>query len=48
MANMERGGDRKSNQSANLPFEISITEAAEKLNVSPRSVKSAKAVQRTP
>jgi len=46
IANFEHGGDRKSkNQGANLPVEkISIQQAAELLNVSPRSVEAARKV----
>ena len=40
LANLEHGGDRKSdNQTANLQHDVSRKEAAEKLNVSERSVK---------
>ena len=46
LANLERGGDRKSDQTANLQFDsISRAEAAEKLNVSERTVNAAKKVQ---
>jgi ParB-like chromosome segregation protein Spo0J len=44
IANMERGGDRKSDQSANLRNDISQTNAAALLNVSRRSVQDAKAI----
>lgn len=48
LANMTRGGDRRSDQSANLHFEnspVTISQAAEMLNVSERSVKTARKVQ---
>ena len=45
IANASQGGDRKSDQRANLPHETTNKEAAQKLGVSERSVKSAKAVQ---
>jgi len=45
LANTTHGGDRKSDQRANLPFDlITKSEAATMLNVSTRTVKSAKAV----
>ena len=44
LANMRHGGDRKSNQAANLPLEISQPVAAEMLHVGERSVRSAKTV----
>ena len=43
MANMKHGGDRKSDQAANLRLEISQPEAAKLLNVSERTVRSVKA-----
>ncbi len=43
---MPRGGDRKSDQSANLPFDsVSTSQAADILNVSERSGKSVRKVQ---
>lgn len=45
IANMHRGGDRKSDQTANLPNDISNQHAAELLNVSERTVRTAKIVQ---
>jgi len=50
VANLAHGGDRRSDQAANLPLEVPVAEvgqarAAEMLNVSPRSVRDAKAVQ---
>jgi hypothetical protein len=46
LANQKHGGDRKSeNQVANLPLDSSLTEAAKLLNVSKRSVRTAKKVQ---
>ena len=45
IANLEHGGDRKSNQAANLPLDsVTVTEASGLLNVSERSTKSAKKV----
>lgn len=44
LANMQHGGDRRSDQSANWPL-VSIAEAAERLNVSERSIKRAGVVQ---
>lgn len=47
LANMGHGGDRKSDQAANLPDDpapVSQAQAAELLNVSERSVRTAKAV----
>lgn len=49
IANMNHGGDRKTepkNQGASLPLDpqISVVDAAKKLNVSPRSVKDARVV----
>ena len=46
MANLEQGGDRKTDQPANLQVETTRAEAADKLNVSERTVNTAKAVQR--
>ena len=46
IANLPQGGDRRSDQTANLQFETTRAEAAEKLNVSERSVNTAKKVQR--
>lgn len=46
LATMKRGGDRKSDQRANLPFGTKSADAAKLLNVSPRSVKTAKQVQK--
>jgi hypothetical protein len=40
LANMPHGGDRKSDQAANLPL-VSQSTAAELLNVSDRSIRSA-------
>lgn len=45
LANISHGGDRKLNQEANLPNKISQAEAAQLLNVSERSLKTAKQVQ---
>ena len=50
LANLNHGGDRKSDQGANLPLEpeapaVTVAAAAEMLNVSERSVKSARKVQ---
>jgi hypothetical protein len=39
LANMPHGGDRKSDQAANLPL-VSQSAAAEMLNVSDRSIRS--------
>jgi transcriptional regulator with XRE-family HTH domain len=47
-ANMEHGGDRKSDQAAELPVEISQASAAAMLNVSERSLRVAKAVMTAP
>lgn len=47
LANMKRGGDRKSDQAANLPDDpapVSQAQAADMLNVSERSVRTAKTV----
>jgi hypothetical protein len=45
IANLEHGGDRKSNQAANLPLDaVTQPEAAALLNVGERSVRSAKQV----
>jgi len=41
IANMRQGGDRRSDQSANLPLETTTAEAAAMLNVSERLVKTA-------
>jgi len=46
IANMAHGGDRKSDQGAKLPLEITNEQAAEKLDVSERYVKEAKKIQR--
>ena len=46
IANLSRGGDRKSDQTAKLRFDITQSEAAEKLNVSERYVTEAKKIQR--
>lgn len=51
LANLGHGGDRRSDQEANLPLEtapapVSVAQAAELLNVSERTVKTARAVQR--
>ena len=46
IANLSHGGDRKSNQVANLPLD-SITQAAEKLHVSARTVRDARKVLST-
>ena len=45
LANLKHGGDRKSDQAANLPL-VSQREASEQMQVSERSVRAAKAVQR--
>ena len=47
LANITRGGDRRSEQTANLPFEPRTTngDAARLLNVSERSVRSARSVR---
>ncbi len=45
LANINNGGDRKSNQSLNLATDISQTKAANLLNVSTASLKTAKQVQ---
>lgn len=45
LANIKRGGDRK-NQTANMQFETSTKEAAEKLNVGERNIYAAKKVQK--
>lgn len=48
IATATHGGDRKSDQAANLPLDIphvSQAKAAELLNVSERTVRAAKAVQ---
>lgn len=52
LANLDHGGDRKTDQGANLPLELDPTpvtnsDAASMLNVSERSVKAARTVQRT-
>jgi hypothetical protein len=47
LANMKHGGDRKSDQEANLPLEnnrVTQAQAADMLNVPQRPVKSAKRV----
>jgi hypothetical protein len=49
IANLERGGDRKTDQTANLRFDpvvapIQTAKAAEMLNVSTRTVEAARAV----
>ena len=44
IANSRHGGDRRSDQAANLPLEKTQVGAAELLNVSERSVRSAKAI----
>jgi len=46
IANLPHGGDRRSNQAANLPLEIPQDTAARLLNISNRSLRHAKAVQR--
>lgn len=46
LANMTHGGDRKSNQIANLQLDNSLKSAANKLSVSKRSVSTAKDVKR--
>jgi N6-adenosine-specific RNA methylase IME4/ParB-like chromosome segregation protein Spo0J len=45
IANMQHGGDRRSNQAANLPLDFSQDAAATLLNVSERLLRSAKMVQ---
>ena len=45
LATMKNGGDRKSDQSANLRTDLTVSQAAELLNVSERSITSAKKVQ---
>lgn len=46
IANLSRGGDRKSDQTAKLRFDITQSEAAERLDVSERYVNEAKKIQR--
>ena len=47
LANTNHGGDRKSNQAANLPLDsVSQSKAAAMLNVSERTLRSVKAVER--
>lgn len=46
LANITHGGDRRSDQTANLPFEISQPEAAEMLNVSERTIRTVKEIDR--
>lgn len=47
LANLAHGGDRKSDQAANLPVEaVTQVQAAEMLNVSERSVRAAAKVLR--
>jgi hypothetical protein len=46
LASMTHGGDRKSDQGVNLPFEKSNGDVAKDLNVSPRTVKNAREVKR--
>lgn len=46
LANMTHGGDRKSDQAANLPDDISQPQAAEMLNVSERMIRSVKAIEK--
>jgi len=46
IANLDLGGDRKSDQTAKLRFDISQSKAAEKLDVSERYVNEAKKIQR--
>jgi len=46
LANMKHGGDRKSDQVANLPLDISQHEAAEMLNVSERMIRTVKTIER--
>jgi len=41
IANISRGGDRRSNQTANLQFENTRAEFTDQLNVSERSVNTA-------
>ena len=45
LAIMRHGGDRKSDQAANLQLEMSVADAAKLMNVSERSVHHAKKVQ---
>lgn len=50
IANLDHGGNRKTDQAANLPLDdapapVTVAKAAEMLNVSPRSVKNAIAVR---
>lgn len=45
MANMRHGGDRKSDQAANLRLDISQAEAAKTMGVSERSVNEVKAIE---
>lgn len=45
IAKLPRGGDRRSDQAENLPLGPSQTQAAEMLNVSDRSIRTAKRVQ---
>ena len=47
LANSKHGGDRHGDQSANLRLDsVTIDQAAALLNVSPRQVDDAKAIQR--
>ncbi len=46
VANMSHGGDRRSDQAANMPVEISQPEAAVLFNVSERMIRTVKAIER--
>ncbi|MDQ3255394.1 MAG: hypothetical protein M3R15_16090 [Acidobacteriota bacterium] len=46
IAGLTHGGDRRSNQEANLPLDKTIAEAAKELKVSPRNVRTGKQVLR--
>jgi hypothetical protein len=45
LAKMNHGGNRKSDQAESLPLEVSQAQAAEMLNVSDRSLRTAKKVE---
>jgi hypothetical protein len=47
LATLQQGGDRRSDQAANLPVEKTQASAAARLNVSERSVRHAQAVLST-
>lgn len=46
LANMTHGGDRKSDQAANLPLEITQSQSAKMLNVSERLIRTVKAIEK--